>query len=176
MIGKLLKRGVGAARLAARVSKGMLTGPDGPGFGVAEFEDFEKIRAEAAAQDRAEGVMTAGSEMDAIAEGTVEISAEDLRVTMEIEEDTTLPLLIDVRQDHEWAGGHIESAIHVPLDQLGDRLAEIDRERLVVLYCHSGMRSIDGSYVLKREGYPRVRSLAGGIIGWREAGNQTVQP
>jgi rhodanese-related sulfurtransferase len=38
------------------------------------------------------------------------------------------------------------------------------------------MRSIDGSYVLKRHDYPRVRSLAGGIVGWQEGGNSTEIP
>ncbi len=171
MIGKILRRGASAARTAARVGKGMLTGPDGPGHGVAEYKDFERIRAEAAAQDLAEGNVAAGSDMEAIAEGTVEMSAEDLRVMMEIEEDETLPILVDVRHDSDWQEGHIEGALHIPISKLAERLAEIDRERLVVLYCHSGMSSIDGSYILKRAGYPRVRSLAGGILGWREAGN-----
>jgi rhodanese-related sulfurtransferase len=111
--------------------------------------------------------------MDAIADGTVEMSAEDLRVMMEIEEGDELPLLIDVRQSHEWDTGHISGAIHIPLGDLEQRLGEVSKDRLVVVYCHSGMRSIDGSYVLKRHDYPRVRSLAGGVIAWTEAGNPT---
>lgn len=172
MIRKLVKRGVGAAVTAAKVGRGIITGPGGPGYGVSEYEDFEKIRGEAAAQDEAEGVSAQGREMDAIADGTVEISAEDLRIMMEIEEGDELPILVDVRGDNEWKGGHIEGAVHVALDELDERLNDIDRQRLVILYCHSGMRSIDGSYVLKRHGYPRVRSLAGGIVGWQEAGNK----
>ncbi|MEE2828028.1 MAG: rhodanese-like domain-containing protein, partial [Myxococcota bacterium] len=134
MIGKILRRGASAARTAARVGKGMLTGPDGPGHGVAEYEDFERIRAEAAAQDLAEGNVAAGSDMEAIAEGTVEMSAEDLRVMMEIEEDETLPIIVDVRHDSDWQEGHIEGALHIPISKLAGRLAEINQERLVVLY------------------------------------------
>jgi rhodanese-related sulfurtransferase len=173
MILKFIKRGASIARTAAKVGKGLIHGPGGVGFGVAEYEDFEKLRSEAAAQDRAEGVAASGSEMDAIAEGTVEMSAEDLRVMMEVEEGDDLPLLVDVRQESEWKDGHIEGAIHIPLADLDERLNDVDRQRLVVVYCHSGMRSIDGSYVLKRHGYPRVRSLAGGLAGWQEAGNKT---
>ena len=173
MIRKLVRRGAAAARTAARVGAGLITGPGGVGYGVSEYEDFQRIREEAAAQDLAEGISTTGSEMDAIADGTVEMSAEDLRVMMEIEEGDELPLLIDVRQSHEWDTGHISGAIHIPLGDLEQRLGEVSKDRLVVVYCHSGMRSIDGSYVLKRHDYPRVRSLAGGVIAWTEAGNPT---
>ena len=176
MISKLVRRGVTAAKTAAKIGRGIITGPGGPGYGVSEYEDLEKIRGEAAAQDALEGVVTAGSEMDVIAGGTIEISAEDLRVMLEIEEDETLPILVDVRGEHEWKTGRIEGALHVPLAELEDRMNDIDRQRLVVLYCHSGMRSIDGSYVLKRNGYPRVRTLAGGIVGWTDAGNQAPLP
>jgi rhodanese-related sulfurtransferase len=176
MILKLMKRGAAAARTAAKIGAGLITGPGGVGYGVSEYEDFQRLRQEAAAQDRAEGVSTEGSDMDAIAEGTVEMSAEDLRIMMEIEEGDDLPLLIDVRQDHEWKAGHIGGAVHIPLGELDQRLGEVDRDRLVVVYCHSGMRSIDGSYVLKRHDYPQVRSLAGGIVGWQEGGNSTEIP
>jgi len=173
MIRKLVKRGASAARTAAKIGAGLISGPGGVGYGVSEYEDFGRIRAEAAAQDRAEGVSASGSDMDAISDGTVEMSAEDLRVMMEVEEGDELPLLIDVRQDHEWKTGHIDGAIHIPLSDLEKRLDDIDSQRLIVVYCHSGMRSIDGSYVLKRHDYPRVCSLAGGIVGWQEAGNST---
>jgi rhodanese-related sulfurtransferase len=176
MILKFVKRGAAAARTAAKIGAGLITGPGGVGYGVSEYEDFQRIRQEAAAQDRAEGVATEGSEMDAIAEGTVEMSAEDLRVMMEIEEGDDLPLLVDVRQDHEWSTGHIPGAVHIPLSELEQRLDEVGKDRLVVVYCHSGMRSIDGSYVLKRHDYPQVRSLAGGIVGWQEGGNSTEVP
>ena len=176
MIRKLVKRGAAAARTAARVGAGLITGPGGVGHGVSEYEDFERLRQEAAAQDRAEGIDSLSSEMDAIADGTVEMSAEDLRIMMEIEEGDDLPLVVDVRQNHEWTAGHIKGAIHIPLGELDQRLDDVSRDRLVVVYCHSGMRSIDGSYVLKRHDYPRVRSLAGGIVGWQEAGNTTEVP
>jgi len=176
MIRRLVKRSASVARAVAKAGKGIIEGPGGPGYGVSEYEDFQRIREEAAAQDRAEGVLTSGSDMDAIAEGTVEISAEDLRVMIEVEEGADLPVIVDVRQDHEWKTGHIQDAVHIPLSELDERLNDVDRQRLVVVYCHSGMRSIDGSYILKRHGYPRVRSLAGGIVGWEEAGNQILAP
>ena len=58
MIRRALKRGLGVARTAAKVAQGLITGPGGPGYDVGEFEDFDKMREEAAAQDLAEGIAT----------------------------------------------------------------------------------------------------------------------
>ena len=172
MLKRIVNKGLRAAKKAAGVVDGLVNGPPGPGYGVPEFSEFERIRSEARAQDQAEG-SAAGSdaEMEAIEDGTHEISAEDLRVLLEIEEGDDLPVLLDVREDAEWRSGHLPDAQHIPLGQLDERAIEVDRNRSVVVYCATGMRSIDGSYVLKRQGFPRVSSLAGGIVGWTEAGN-----
>ncbi len=156
---------------------GLVNGPPGVGYKVAEFSDFERIRAEARAQDQAEGnYADSGDEMEAIQDGTHEISAEDLRVMLEIEAGVDMPLLLDVREEFEWKAGHLPGAEHIPLGQLDERAVDVDRNRVVVVYCTSGIRSIDASYVLKRQGFPRVSSLAGGIDGWTEAGNPVEQP
>ncbi len=114
--------------------------------------------------------------MEAIAEGTVEIAAEDRKTMRESKVGKDLTLPSDVRQGQEWSAGHIGGAVHIPLGELDQRLGEVDKDRLVVVYCQSGMRCIDGSYVLKRHDYPQVRSLAGGIVGWQEGGNSTEIP
>jgi len=177
VIRSALKKGLKAARTVKEGVEAFLEGPQGPGHGVAEFEDFDRLRAEAHALDVAEGNdADAGDDMDDIADGTVEMSCEDLRVMLEIEEDDDLPVLVDVREQHEWDAGHLEDAIHIPLGRLDEEAIEVDRNRLVVVYCAGGMRSIDGSYVLKRQGFPRVKSLAGGYNAWERAGNQVAKP
>lgn len=176
MFRKLAKKGLKAARAVADAGAGFVRGQPGVGYGVGEYSEFEKIRAEARAQDEAEGVVAAGSEMDAIEDGTAEISAEDLRVMLEIEEGDDLPILLDVREDDEWKAGHIAGAVHVPVGTLEEQSSDLDRERVLILYCASGIRSIDGSYVLKRAGFPRVQSLAGGMEAWIQAGNEPVIP
>ena len=77
--------------------------------------------------------------------------------------------LIDVRADHEWEAGHIEGAVHLPLAELNERTAEIDRERLVVLYCRGGNRSTMAAAALAEAGYDAAK-LSEGIVGWEEAG------
>jgi len=176
LIRKLAKRGLSAARTVAKTGVGFVRGQEGVGYGVGEYEDIERLRAEARAQDAAEGNETDEESIQALAEGTAEISAEDLRILLEVEDGDDLPIVVDVREDQEWAEGHLPDAVHYRLGGLESHTTDIDRNRVVITYCHTGVRSIDGSYVLKRAGFPRVMSLAGGIVAWREAGNEIVTP
>lgn len=82
--------------------------------------------------------------------------------------------LIDVRTDHEWETGRIAGATHLPLAELAERTAEIDKERPVVLYCRGGNRSTMAADALAAAGYNAAK-LSEGIVGWAEAG-QPVEP
>jgi rhodanese-related sulfurtransferase len=77
--------------------------------------------------------------------------------------------LIDVRADHEWEVGRIVGADHVPLAELPQRAAELDRERPVVLYCRGGNRSSMATAALADAGFDAVK-LSEGIVGWNEEG------
>lgn len=83
--------------------------------------------------------------------------------------------LVDVRNDGEWRGvGHIDGAIHVPLGHLADRLAEIPRDRPVVVQCQGGGRSAIGASLLRARGYPTVINFSPGISGWIKDGRAVV--
>ena len=84
--------------------------------------------------------------------------------------------LIDVREESEWAAGHLPQAEH-----LGRGILERDIEERVpdtaapiVLYCGGGYRSALAAKSLQEMGYTNVLSLAGGIRAWRDAGLKTV--
>lgn len=72
--------------------------------------------------------------------------------------------LVDVRTPEEFASGHIEGAINVPLQTLDRRLSDIPRDRPVVVYCRSGARSSTAAGVLRSAGYATVFNL--GSIGF----------
>lgn len=85
-------------------------------------------------------------------------------------------VLVDVREDHEFAVDHLPGAVH-----LGRGILERDVEARwpdtntdLVLYCGGGYRSALAAENLQRMGYTRVSSMAGGIRGWREAGFPVV--
>ncbi len=88
-----------------------------------------------------------------------------------------LGLLFDVREDHEWAAGHIPGATH-----LGKGIIERDIEARVpdvtteiILYCGGGYRSALAADNLRRMGYTNVISMDGGYRGWTEAGHAVVR-
>ncbi len=74
--------------------------------------------------------------------------------------------LIDVREPDEYKGGFIPGAVNIPLSQLEQRLIDISKDRDVLLYCRSGMRSKNAARILQKHGYTRIAHLQGGISGW----------
>jgi rhodanese-related sulfurtransferase len=75
--------------------------------------------------------------------------------------------LVDVRVDHEWEAGRIPGAAHVPLEELPERIGELDRERPVILYCRGGTRSSMAAEALESAGFDAAK-LGEGIVGWSE--------
>ncbi len=82
-------------------------------------------------------------------------------------------LLLDVREDDEWAAGHAAAAVHLPMGQLPDRAAELDVDRLVVCVCRVGGRSAAVASALVVAGFD-VRNVAGGMLAWEQAGLDVV--
>ncbi|MDT4328571.1 rhodanese-like domain-containing protein [Methylomonas sp. MED-D] len=76
------------------------------------------------------------------------------------------PLLLDVREPHEFAYARIEGSQLIPLQQISQRLDELDTERDIVVICHHGMRSQQACFFLQHHGYSRLYNLQGGIDAW----------
>jgi rhodanese-related sulfurtransferase len=87
----------------------------------------------------------------------------------EVSKDRAVHHLLDVREDDEWEAGHIDGAQHIPLGQLGDRLAELPAGRPIVAVCRSGSRSAAAVRGLKQLGYD-AQNLDGGVTAWTRAG------
>ena len=77
--------------------------------------------------------------------------------------------VIDVREPNEWEGGHVAGAIHVPLAQVPDRIAEVapDHDAPLLLYCAVGARSARAADFLARSGYTNVASMKASTLDWR---------
>jgi len=74
--------------------------------------------------------------------------------------------LLDVRQDFEYAEGHLPGARHIPLPELSERLGELDKNLPILVYCHGGMRSLAAANMLAGQGFREIMSLKGGIMAW----------
>ena len=87
------------------------------------------------------------------------------------------PLVIDVREQHEWDEGHIPGSIHIPRGFLESRIAGVARpDREVVLSCASGNRSLLAGITLREMGYDNVSNLAGGFARWKQSGQSFDVP
>lgn len=78
-------------------------------------------------------------------------------------------LLLDVREDDEWAAGRAPGAVHVPLHDLPSRLADVPRDRAVSVLCRSGGRSAQATGFLLAQGIS-ARNVSGGMQGWMARG------
>ncbi len=76
--------------------------------------------------------------------------------------------LIDVRNPGEAEAGMIGNAVNIPVGQLPDRLAELDRHRPTVVYCAGGYRSSMAASLLRKHGFDDVSDLLGGYNAWAE--------
>ena len=73
------------------------------------------------------------------------------------------PILVDVRTDAEWNDGYIESAIHIPLDKILQKIefATDSKEQTIYLYCRSGKRSAKAEKALQSIGYINAKNIGG---------------
>jgi hydroxyacylglutathione hydrolase len=84
--------------------------------------------------------------------------------------------VLDVRERGEWEAGHIAGAMNVPLGHLTDRVAELERDRPLVLHCQSGGRSSVAASVLRAHGFNNVINLSDGFTGWQRRGLPIERP
>ena len=92
-----------------------------------------------------------------------EITARELKGELD---QGKQPVLLDVREPHEWEIVHLEGARLIPLGQLPNRLGELDGHADIVTICHRGARSLRALEILRAAGFGHVRSLKGGVDGW----------
>jgi rhodanese-related sulfurtransferase len=76
-------------------------------------------------------------------------------------------VLVDVREDNEWANGRIPGAIHVPLSRFAQMLGKIPKDKQIIFYCQSGMRSKSALKRAKAHGLLADSHLGGGLSEWR---------
>jgi rhodanese-related sulfurtransferase len=78
-------------------------------------------------------------------------------------------LLLDVRTSEEFQSGKIAGAKNIDLQSMQLRLAELPKDRPIVIYCRSGNRSRTAAELLARAGFTQIYDL-GGLMQWRMAG------
>ena len=107
-----------------------------------------------------------------VADAKKRIKEEDVQTTKKKLDAGEKLILVDTREESEWARGHIPNAVH-----LGKGIIERDIEATVpdkatevILYCGGGYRSALAADVLQQMGYTNVWSMAGGWKAWKDSG------
>jgi len=93
-----------------------------------------------------------------------QITAEELKRKIGKEEPI---IIVDVRTDEELQFGKIRQAIHIPMHLLPQSLNELDKNKQIILYCHSGQRSSMCAEYLEKQGF-KTASLIDGILSWKK--------
>jgi len=109
-----------------------------------------------------EGGMTAWIAAGGKQTHTQQLSPDELAARLS---DSRLQVL-DVRTDQEWDEGHIDGALHIMAGELPARLAEVPRDKTIVVVCGTGYRSTVAASVLERAGRTDVMNLTGGMAAW----------
>ena len=80
-------------------------------------------------------------------------------------------VVLDVREEQEFAGGHILNAIHVPLKSIKDQPKALTKHKKkpIIVGCRSGNRSVQACKELRKQGFENVYTLKGGVLAWQNA-------
>lgn len=77
-------------------------------------------------------------------------------------------LVLDVREDAEFASGHITDARHIPLAKLAERIKELEKfkDKPILVNCQGGIRSLKACDILRKQGFTNLHNLQGGLNAW----------
>jgi adenylyltransferase/sulfurtransferase len=110
------------------------------------------------------GIKPESKEEKALKNGIPQLSVKELKRRMDAGENV---FILDVREPYEYQIANIGGRL-IPQNDVPQRLAEIDRDREIVVHCRSGVRSQRIAELLSQAGYPKVVNLAGGILAWAD--------
>ena len=117
------------------------------------------------------GIVPETKEEKAVKNGIPQITVKELKQRFDVGEDI---FLLDVREPYEYQIAQIGGKL-IPQNDVPQRLAEIPRDREIVVHCRSGARSQRIAEFLKQSGYTKVVNLAGGILAWSDEIDPRVQ-
>ena len=83
-------------------------------------------------------------------------------------------VVLDVREPFEWADGHIDGALHIPMGEIPARVGELDPQARTLVVCHVGARSARVAAWLHQQGFDAA-NLTGGMEAWEGAHRPIVQ-
>ena len=132
---------------------------------VTELIDYEQFCGVQSGVTSAPAPDAQGSPEDPLAPGATEITPRQLKAALDRHEAL---VIVDVREPQEYQIAKIAGSQLIPLGEIPQRYGEINRDRIVVCQCRSGIRSAKAAAFLRSAGFPRVLNLTGGILRWSD--------
>jgi rhodanese-related sulfurtransferase len=83
-------------------------------------------------------------------------------------------VLLDVRELAERSVARVEGTYDIPMNEIPGRMAELPKDRPIVVMCHSGVRSLKVAQFLAAQGFDQVFNLTGGIDAWSREVDSTI--
>jgi sulfur-carrier protein adenylyltransferase/sulfurtransferase len=117
------------------------------------------------------GITPETAQEKSLKNGIPQISVTELKQRLDAGEEL---FILDVREPYEYQIANIGGTL-IPQNEVPQRLAEIDRNREIVVHCRSGARSQRIAEFLATQGYPNVKNLAGGVLAWADQIDPKVQ-
>jgi adenylyltransferase/sulfurtransferase len=96
--------------------------------------------------------------------GIAQLTVKELKRRIDLGEDL---FILDVREPFEYQIANIGATL-IPLNDVPKRLAEIPRDREIIVHCKAGVRSQRAAEYLSQAGYAQVTNLTGGILAWAD--------
>ena len=112
--------------------------------------------------------MTTESEPDEVV--VPEMTVAELRAALA---GAAPPLILDIREQYEWNQVHIADALHIPMNQVPARLADLPTDRPIAVLCAHGNRSYGVTHFLREQGF-NANNVTGGITQWHVQGGEVV--
>lgn len=127
------------------------------------------LAAAASVADQAGPAPSQPASAPAVASATLPLISPQALLERQAKGDSSL-FVLDVRTAEEFAAGHVPGAVNVPYDQVASQLAQIPKDKDVVLYCKSGRRAGLAAEVLQASGYTKLEHLQGDMQAWLQDG------
>src|SRR6516162_401457 len=139
------------------------------------FTEFKVSRRRDCAVCGEAPTITEPRDMSRDAQGLDEMRRLSAAALQQLLERGEKPLLVDVREDVEFSAGHLPGALHIPLGQLPQRLAEIGPQSAPVFICRSGGRSMTACQIALRANIRAPANLEGGMLAWASSIDPSIR-
>jgi len=101
-----------------------------------------------------------------------QMSVDELKKKMD---EGKKPYLLDIREPFERDIAALKDDKHIPMREIPQRLAELDKSQEIVVYCRSGSRSLQVCNYLVTQGFSNVHNLKGGVLAWADFIDPSMQ-